>query len=409
MLEVRINQSVNNKHKIVHISDSYIDNFSYQNQLLPKVQARMGDDVTVIAPIKVWLEHYTMTEADYNKNQPYYYDGVKIVRLNQNLKFLGCRFTTLKNLYALIEQEQPDILFCHGIQRLDVLTACEYKKNHPDCCVVVDVHSDEFNSATNFLSKFILHKILWRLVARRAEKILDRIYYITPSIKDFIIEMYGLSSGKLAPTYLGADMALINNSENSAIRSSVRKSLGIGNDDFVIVTAGKIDKNKMTHILLEALNLLEFSSVHVVIVGSVDKDYKSTLLDLVDKGSVVHFTGWVESDKINEYFLSSDLGVFPKSQSVLWQTAICCGLPCIFGYYPGGEYLNPAGNAMFLYSSNPRELAQLIDLLISNPRRLEQMKKTAQTEGVMRFNYESIAKEIKAFANDVLSLNKNTL
>jgi 1,2-diacylglycerol 3-alpha-glucosyltransferase len=340
-----------------------------------------------------------MTKDDYTKTQPYSVNGVRIIRLYQRYKLLGSRFVAMKHLYKQLQMIRPDMLFCHGIQSFDVLAACKYKIAHPECCVVADVHSDQYNSGRSIISKVILHKGLWRVIARKAEKHFDRIYYITPNVKAFVKSVYGLTDNKLAPTFLGADMAIINEVNKESVRCTIKAEFGIKNDEIIILTAGKIDENKRTHVLLEALNKLNNPALHLIIIGSIEKTYEVLLSQYKKTNPNIHLTGWVSSNKVLEYFISADLGVFPKSQSVLWQQAICCGLPCIFGYYPGGEYLNPAGNAMFLYSNNSEELAQLIELLISNPKKLAQMKQAAETKGVERFDYKNLAEEMVSFAH----------
>lgn len=386
--------------KIVHLAGSYIDDFSYQVNLLPKAQVALGHDVTVIAPLAVRAPYYSMEREDFVKTEPYWLDGVKVFRLPDRFGWRNGKFLVMRDLYRHIAQEEPDLLFCHGLQRTFAVTACRYKEQFPQCCVVVDAHSDEYNSATTWLSKTVLHRGIWRAVARRVERVCDRIYYVAPTVKTFIQNTYGLTEEKLAPTYLGGDVSKLERIDAESTRASLRARLSIGKDGFLIVTAGKIDPMKKTHLLLQAINRLRDLAISVAVVGSVDGEYEKTLLDDRAGNSRIHLIGKVSSDEILEYFLAADLAVFPRSQSVLWQQAICCGLPCIFGYYPGGEYLNPGGNAKFLYSEDVAELAQMIRLLNDNPGELERMRDGALRQGVERFDYRRIAQEIAGFAEE---------
>lgn len=386
--------------KIVHVGRNVIDGYQYQENLLPKIQASMGHEVTMITSLGLSLPYYEMQQCDYEKTRPYWYEGVKIIRLEWSNGFLGYRFAKLKRLYDVIVSENPDLVFCHRIQGLDVLEVCKFKRNSPDCCVVADSHSDAHNSARNLCSRLLLHKGVWKRVARQAERYFDRIYYVSPCCRSFMKEVYGLGDGKLAPTYLGADMSFISSFDRRRIRSEIRQVLEIDEERFVIVTAGKFDKAKMTHLLFEAVEMLGDKSVHVIAVGSVDRDYRRTFFRHVDRNSNIHFTGWVPGGKVIEYFLAADAAVFPRSQSVLWQQAICCGLPCIFGYYPGGDYLNPGNNVKFLRSKDARELMDLIQQLIDDPIEFARMSRGALTLGVERFDYRNIADEIVRFAEE---------
>ena len=63
--------------------------------------------------------------------------------------------------YQAIEKAKPDLIFIHGCQFLDMKYVVKYVKKYA-CKVYVDNHADFSNSATNWISKNILHKGLWR-------------------------------------------------------------------------------------------------------------------------------------------------------------------------------------------------------------------------------------------------------
>lgn len=389
--------------KIVHICPLYIDEYRYQDQLLPRAQAAMGHTVTVLTPIFISAPYYQMTEKDYRKTEPYVQHGVTIVRLDQRLKFLGWRLAAMKGLFERIEAEKPELLYAHGLSGFDILAALKYKKKHPECCVVADSHVESHSSARGFVSKRLLHGGLWKLLAQKAEKRLDRIYYVTPWVRQFITETYGLPAVKLAPTYLGGDMSALDNIDRTAVRETVRGQWGVLPEDLLFVSAGKIDTGKGTHLLVDAVRRMNSSVVHLVIVGPIEKEYESKLLALADGNPRIHFAGFMSSEKILEYFLAADIGIFPGNPSVLWQEAICCGLPCIFKYHPGGEYLNPGGNALFLNHDDPQELQGLLEPMVTHREKLEAMRKAALTDGVQRFDYRNIAQEVINFAWDLRS------
>jgi glycosyltransferase involved in cell wall biosynthesis len=52
------------------------------------------------------------------------------------------------------------------------------------------------------------------------------------------------------------------------------------------------------------------------------------------------YVGWVKPGEIYQYYMASDVAVYPGGQSVLWQQAIACGLPLICKYWYGCEYLD---------------------------------------------------------------------
>jgi glycosyltransferase involved in cell wall biosynthesis len=381
--------------KILHICGIYIDDFHYQDQVLPRVQARMGHEVTVIAPIMIWAPYYAMTEEDFQKRSPYLVDGVKIVRLGQFFKVLNGRLAFMRGLYEAISAEEPNLIIHHNLQSMNTLTVLKYAKDNPGCNVIADLHSDFQNSGRNVFSRLLLHKMLWRSIIRMANRKVRKVLYVSPNVREFAMRIYGLMDEDLEQTYLGADMEVIEKMDKARIRDNVRRAIGLEEGDVLIVTAGKMDEKKKTHVLLDAVEKLEQDYLHVAVVGPVEKRY----LEVLKRYQInVHFTGYLESKKVLEYFVSADLGVFPGKESSLWQEAICCGLPCIFRYFPGAEYLNPGNNARFLHSDEPEHLALIIQELLSDPDSLLSMGVSALEDGVSRFDYRAISEKMLKFA-----------
>ena len=63
-------------------------------------------------------------------------------------------------MYETIERINPDVLFVHGVQFLDLTEVVKYKKRNDYVKMYVDNHADFSNSATNFLSRYILHGVI---------------------------------------------------------------------------------------------------------------------------------------------------------------------------------------------------------------------------------------------------------
>ena len=123
------------KKKIVHLclSNFYIDNYSYQENMLPKYHVRLGFDVTVIASLvsfNVEGKSCLLPSACEYRSE----DGYKVIRMDYrkkpSRKFCK-RFRFYTSTYKLLEQEKPDILFIHGTSFGDAVQVRKYLKKYP--------------------------------------------------------------------------------------------------------------------------------------------------------------------------------------------------------------------------------------------------------------------------------------
>lgn len=389
--------------KIVHIClcNPYIDNWGYQENILTKYNVLMGNDVTVIALNK---SEY-ISQINENKNQykqfEYYIDGVKIIRINIKLNLLN-KLIWYDSLYALLRKENPDLIYMHGMQSLATIDIKNYLKRNINCKAVGDIHGDYFNSARNILSKNILHKIIWRCLIKYVINAFEIIYCINNWSYEFAFKMYNLPKEKMKILYLGADTNNIDFENKENINNKIRNELKIPSKAVVMITGGKINKDKRINEIIEAIDILKNDNLHLIIFGKINEEYKDIINPFLSKKNI-HYVGWLTGKEVYDYYLASDIAIFPGDMSVLWQQAISCGLPAIFKYWPGNEYLNE-GNALFIYSEKCSELKQSIDLITSlSDKKFNNMKEIALKIGNDKFSYYNISNQV---INDYENLKK---
>lgn len=379
--------------KIIHVcfEAPYIDNWGYQENLIPKYNEKMGNDVVVIASKDV-LPKYLDNKYEYlKKPREYSIDGVKIIRIKSSINILN-RIVWYKDLSEIISFEKPDIIYLHCGQSLSLISLVKYKIRSK-CKLIVDFHSDYGNSGNGKISKFFLHKLIWRKVIGYSEKYIDNIFCITPWVKEFVKDMYNIKDEKIQMTYLGTDDEKVNFNDKEEIRKNIRGKLNIGIRDKVIISGGKINKSKNIDILINSVNSIKNNNIHLIIFGSIDKPYSEELESLISNSEQVHYVGWLSAEETYNYYLSSDLAVFPGTQSVLWQQAIYCGLPLIIKKWPYGDYLNE-GNVIFLDSDSIDELVSKISYIINDGNELDEMSKISIECGQKKFSYKNIAEKI---------------
>ena len=376
--------------KIVHIclEAPYIDGWAYQENIIPECHARMGHEVTVIGS-RNSLPYYVKKAEDTKSHvSPYYVGDVKVVRTDRKWSFLG-KLDYYEDLLKLIESEKPDLLYHHGGQSLSLLMSKDYVKKHKRTKWVVDFHAEYYNTATNALSREILHKLIWRSVIQESLPYISKIYCISPSVKEFCMEMYSIPPERMEYLYLGTIVPEAMIAKRMEIRKEVRSRLGIDDTTFLLITGGKLNNDKRLDIVAAALRILDDDAVHLVVFGLSDPGDEKFAERVFMGVPRVHMVGWCDSDALTKYYLAADLAVFPGGQSVVWQQAIGTGLPAIFRKWPGNEYLN-AGNAIFLYSDEGKDLAQWIKVLSkNNTSLLEEMRIKALDLGRHELSYEN--------------------
>lgn len=379
--------------KIVHVSllSYYTDNLSYQDNLLPKYHVKLGHDVTLITSRFCYNEKGKKQLA--NKTNYVNSDNVKIIRLNSTSDKNNdlSKLVRFYGLYESISLEKPDILFVHGCNYLDIKVIVKYLKKHRNVKVYLDNHCDYTNSGRNFISKNILHKIIWKHMAQLIEPYTTKFYGVLPARVEWLKDVYKLPSKKCELLIMGADDELIDEVKSNGSYNEIKKQYNISKDDFVIVTGGKIDLNK-----IEVLSLMEcikdFDNVKLLVFGSVIPELQDRFNRLVDNNKVI-YVGWVDNKKSLELFNVSDLIVFPGKHSVYWEQAVAMKKPVICRYLQGTQHVDIGGNVRYLYDSSKEEIEKIIKDIIYNKDIHKNMLMRAEDVAASKFLYSEIAKK----------------
>lgn len=379
--------------KIMHIMLAcfYIDNYSYQENYLPKYHKALGHEVEIVTSLVTFDRNGKITLLDKASTYQNEYD-IKVTRLNYAKSLCASRLRKYDGLDRELLRFQPDIIFCHGVQFSDITFVKEYCKKNPNTKLYIDNHSDFSNSATNWVSRHIQHEIIWRHYAHLIEPYVNRFYGVLPARVDFLINEYKLPKEKVELLVMGADDECIASANNKEMVEEIRKKHKINNDDFLVMTGGKIDQWKLqTLLLMEAVKGISNKKVKLIVFGSVTEELKEKVTSLAD-GEKVQYIGWIQAKDSYNYFAAADLVVFPGRHSVFWEQVAAQGIPMIVKYWEGTTHVDLGGNVKFLKKDSAEEIKELIERLVENPFEYEKMKKVATEKGKITFSYSDIAK-----------------
>lgn len=304
----------------------------------------------------------------------------------------GTRFNRYPEVYSLLEKINPEILFIHDVQCLDMRTVAKYLKKHPHCIVYADNHSDFSNSARNLVSKNIIHKIIWKRMANIIEPYVRKFYGVLPARVDFLIDVYGLPKDKVELLVMGADDEIVNDAVKLGNIIKTRREFNISEKDFLIVTGGKINSSRPETIeLMKAVSEINIPNIKLLVFGTVSNELKAEFDKCCSLKNIV-YVGWQESRKTYYLMAAADLIVFPGLHSVMWEQSVAVGVPGLFRKISGFEHIDVGGNVQFLKEPSKECLKTTIEQLIQDKQGLKEMKKVALEKGMKMFSYNEISK-----------------
>lgn len=364
----------------------YIDNYSYQENILPRYHKLMGHEVKIVASTESFDKNGLITYVEPKRyaNE----DGIEVVRLPY-VKYLPNKVVKKLRRYKGLWEElidfEPEFIFIHDVQFLDIDIIKKYAKTH-EVKIVADCHADFSNSARNFISKNILHGVVYKHCAQLIEPYVTKFYGVLPARVDFLKNVYKLPAEKVDLLVMGSEDVKAEEAMNPERISLNRENYGVDSTDFLIVFGGKIDKYKtQVLMLMDAVNSMEDKSVKLLVFGSIVPDMKKAVEERC--GDRVKYLGWATSDQSYDYFGMADVVCFPGRHSVYWEQVAGMGIPLIVKRWDGTTHVDVGGNVLFLESDGVEE----IQSAIKQVKNSYASYKAAAVQGKDTFMYSKIA------------------
>ncbi|MBN2650320.1 MAG: glycosyltransferase family 4 protein [Prolixibacteraceae bacterium] len=376
--------------RIAHLMlfNFYIDDAFYQENILPRQNKADGHEVLIIASTHVFGKGNSMTSTS-----PRIYftkEAIKVIRVPYK-KIVNEKITkkirAYKNVYFHLEQFKPDVIFSHGIGGYESKTIAKFVKNNPATKLYIDCHSDFYNSATNFISKYFLHRIFYRHFFWKYEKFAKKVYYVAPESIAFLKELYGFNDqSKMEFLPLGG--FIIDENEIIKRRKFIRKHLNILESDIIFIHTGKLDVKKKSSELINAFTQIKNNNIKLLIVGTFSDDVYSNVKELIDNDERIKYLGWKTGEEVQDYLCASDVYMQPGSRTVTVQNAACCGCAIITNRSMIYTYL--FGKSVF-YAETEEEVKKSIEKLIARPFLINKYKKKLLEIAKNKLDYKKIA------------------
>ena len=380
--------------RVLHccLANFYIDNYEYQENVLPRMHKMQGHEVMILASTETFVDnvHMGYIEPSEYINE----DGIPVHRIPY-VSWLPHRIAIklryYKGVYEELERFQPDFIFIHELQFMSIKEVAQYIKKHPAVKLNIDSHADSGNTARTIVSRYFLHGIFYKWCAKTIEPFVGHFYGTLPARVDYLIDLYNIPRDKVSVLVMGADDRFVKKAKDLNQREIIRKRFSIGEEDYLIVAGGKFDSLKrwILNVMDAVVEISKEKRVRLLVFGSVMKDngFNEEFERRCD-GITVQYAGWINGTESYNYFEASDLVVFAGLHSVLWEQAVGQGKPCIFKYIPGRTHIDLGGNCKFLYDCSTEEIRQRIEECYEDK---DQMLSVAEEQGMAYCSYYKIA------------------
>lgn len=376
--------------RIIHfaLSSFYIDNYKYQENVLPFQNKKDGHQVLIVASTftfnNLYQPMYVLPSKYVNENE------IEVIRIPyRGLGRIARRLRMYKGVTKILNSFLPDVIFFHGMCSYELRTVSQYVKKNPRVKFFVDTHADRYNSAQNFLSKNILHKIVYRIFYKTSERYIDKLFYITHDTKVFAEKMYCPKKEKMH--YLPLGGIIIDEKSYQKTRQNFRDLLGIGEKDILFIHTGKINKSKRSLELFYAFSKARNSLLKLIVVGEFSSDIHDEALRVISSNSSITFLGWKSPSELAGYLCASDVYIQPGSQSATMQDALCNR--CAVALVPYESHTFLLSDAAF-YIESKKDMEDLFQGIIENRNLVEEKKSKCWKIATDRLDYAVLAKEM---------------
>lgn len=378
--------------KILHccLSCFYIDNYNYQENVLPKLNQEDGHEVLIIASTETFIDNMKLGYISQGEYLTEY--GVPLIRVPYKriiTQYLSTKIRKYIGVYKIIDEFKPDVILFHGCCAYELLTVANYVKKNQNVRLYVDSHEDYNNSGRSFLSKSILHRILYKSIIKRALSNIDKVLFITQEARHFLKSMYHLPDDKLEFYPLGG--IVYDDSIRGERRDKIRSLLNLDENDILLIHSGKMDKLKRTEDILCAFHNVADINLHLILIGSFEEELKPRLEQLIQQDNRIRFLGWKNSIELLEYLSACDLYVQPGSQSATMQNALCCG--SAVAVYPHESHKWLLHDNAF-YIMTVEDMEKLFNDIVTNRDILNEMKRKSFSLAKEVLDYKILAQRL---------------
>lgn len=368
----------------------YIDGYAYQENLLPLQNHQDGHEVLILASTQSFQDgREAYVEARSYENEY----GIPVVRLpfqRFGSDALTHKLKKLSQVTQHLEAFKPDVIYLHGLCSLSNLEVYSYKKKHPEVCLLCDTHADIHNSGTNWVSKYLQHRLLWRSVVKKIQPQAEKIYCISDECLDYARENFKADPKKLVWYPLGVSCP--EEEEMQRLRAERRREMGLNEDTLLFVHSGKMDKAKRTVEILDAFAGVKGENMCLAIAGNFLPEVREEADKKIAADARVRYVGWQNQEQLLSLLCAADVYVQPGSQSATMQNSLGCG--CAEMLYPHKSHTPYMSNGNGWFVETAADMAKAFEDAAADIERVRQMGRNSRDYALKTLDYSMLAKRM---------------
>lgn len=369
---------------IKHRSGRIMNNFAISAILAAK---ELGIDFTL-------ANNMSMAEPGHFEKVCEQY-GIKMIHIDFDRNPLGkSNLLARKQLLELMEKEKYDIVHCNTPSGGMVGRIAAAQMKIPK--VIYMAHGFHFWKGAP-LKNWLLYYPVERILAHLTDRL------ITINHEDYACaKRFHYKKGGRAEYVPGVGIVTKRFERDEKVRVEMRNTLGIKDDETVLLSVGEINPNKNHKIVIEALAKLGRKDIRYVAcgIGALMEENQQLAKSLGIEDQVM-FVGY--RTDIDKFYQAADMFVvssFREGLPVAPMEAMSAGLPCVASRIRGNVDLFDGGQLMF----DPRDVDSLCKALSNAMDKdiiANEIARNKQT--LQRFSMEEAVKAMKKIYIDVMS------
>ena len=386
------------KIKIVHVEDRFHPDMGYQINFAAKYHRKEFEmHIITSNSLSIWNHDRSLTEkiiAEKDRIFETKYD-VHIHRLPVVFEKENGYNLLMSGITKKIYELKPDILFIHAIESYTSFMLLNKSGFYRDFLVCCDTHT-LYNQFKNSMTEKIYFLLLKNSAITKIKKYESPVFYTATENREILIREYGINAKNIYPFLIGTDSAMFY--PDKAAGARLRKELKIKKGKKIILYAGKFNRPKSPHLLLEALKEIDngLPDYVAVMVGGKNKDYfkkyftgKKVLTD--DKIMILDA---VDVSKLNEFYNMADVVVFPKENTLSALDSQLSGTPVVMeDDTTNRERLQKGG--LTYQQGDIKDLGEKIKLLLTNDSLRNKLSEEGQRFISENYSYKKIIHDVE--------------
>lgn len=298
-----------------------------------------------------------------------------------------------------------DVIHCHTEFTMGRLGRRAAKKfNIP----VVHTYHTMYEDYCHFISKTLVRPLRFfsKVYSKSFANSADSVVFPTIKVKK-TFDRYGFTKkADIIPTGIYTDKFRKINFNNHEV-ARLRDTLGIAEDDFVMLFLGRLSREKSIETLIRKFALLSKDNPKLKLLlvgGGPDGEFFENIVNELKLNDSVIFTGMVPPDSVALYYHVSD--VFcnfstTETQGLTFIEALASGLPLLAKYDDNLEDVLRTGFNGISFEKD-EDFIQAFHELTSNRVKFTEISNNA-SKAVEKFSAQNYAKNIEKVYKSVLS------